>query len=177
MIIANPLYDTIFKRLMENRHIVSYFIKTLTGEQLVDIATIPQEYTYWAKSKKEKVAEKEYDKKVEYEILSVIRYDFVATIRNSDGETKKVIIEIQKSSKPAHLLRFRSYLGEQYRKTDVVKIETGEVEQGLPIICIYVLGFNLPDIDTPALKVGRLYIDMIGNTEIKAKNKWVEANA
>ena len=174
MVIANPIYDTIFKRLMENRHIVSYFIKTLTGEQLIEVATIPQEYTYHAKVKKKKT--RQADEEIEeYDVLSVIRYDFVATIRNSDGETKKIIIEIQKSSKPAHLLRFRTYLGEQYRRTDIVKVDTGEVEQGLPIICIYVLGFKLPDIKTAALKVGRTYIDMIGKKEIKAKNKLVEA--
>jgi hypothetical protein len=159
---------------MENRHIARYFIETLTGEKLVDVATMPQEYTYRTRVKDEK-QNKEDDKKKEYDILSVIRYDFVATIRNADGETKKVLIEIQKSNKPAHLLRFRSYLGEQYRKTDVMEVATGKVEKALPIICIYLLGFKLPDIKSSALKVGRVYIDMIGKKEIKGKNKWIES--
>jgi hypothetical protein len=49
MLIANPIYDTVFKRLMENRHSARFFIETLTGEKLEDIAMVPQEYTYHVK--------------------------------------------------------------------------------------------------------------------------------
>ena len=54
MIIANPIYDTVFKRLMENRHSARFFVEMLIGEKLEDIALVPQEYTYHAKVKKDK---------------------------------------------------------------------------------------------------------------------------
>ena len=175
MIIANPIYDTVFKRLMENRRIARFFVETLIGEQVEEIAMMPKEYTYEKKSKKKKNKIQSVDEKEEIEILSVIRYDFVATIRNADGENKKVLIEIQKSSKPTDLMRFRTYLGEQYKLQDVVEVATGKVEKALPIISIYLLGFSIPKIKTPAIKVNRTYIDMIGKTEIKQKSKLIEA--
>jgi hypothetical protein len=52
MLIANPIYDIVFKRLMENKRSAKFFIQTLTGEQVEDIAMVPQEYTYHAKVKK-----------------------------------------------------------------------------------------------------------------------------
>ena len=187
MIIANPIYDTVFKRLMENKRCAKFFIQTLTGEQVKEIAMVPQEYTYYAKVQKDQQRiEQQEDKhniekqegkehKGDWEVLSIIRYDFVATIHNADGEYKKVIVEIQKSSKPADLMRFRTYLSEQYKQRDVVEVSSGKVERALPIICIYLLGFKLTNIRAAAIKVCRTYFDLIGQTEIKQKNKWIEA--
>ena len=178
MLIANPIYDRVFKRLMENKRSAKFFIQTLTGEQVEEIAMLPQEYTYHANVKKDRkqIEKEEIERsKKEWEILSVMRYDFVATIRNADGERKKVIIEIQKSSKPADLMRFRTYLAEQYKHRDVVEVASGRVEKALPIICIYLLGFKLTNIKAAAIKVCRTYIDMIDQTEIKQRNEWIEA--
>ena len=175
MIIANPIYDTVFKRLMENKRIARFFVETLIGEKVEEIAMMPKEYTYMKKSKKKKNKTQDENEKEEIEILSVIRYDFVATIRTVNGENKKILIEIQKSSKPTDLMRFRTYLGEQYKLQDVVEVATGKVEKALPIITIYLLGFKIPKINTPAIKVQRTYIDMIGKKEIKQKSRLIEA--
>jgi len=175
MVIANPIYDTVFKRLMENRRVARFFVETLIGEHIEEIAMMPKEYTYEKKAKKPEKKGQNENETEEVEILSVIRYDFVATIRNADGENKKVLIEIQKSKKPADLMRFRTYLGEQYKLQDVVEVATGKVEKALPIISIYLLGFTIPKIKAQAIKVGRTYIDMIGQTEIKQKSSWIEA--
>jgi hypothetical protein len=178
MIIANPIYDIVFKRLMENKRIAVFFIGTLIGEKIEDIAMMPKEYTYEKKSKKQEEKKEGKDRKKEkkeVEILSVIHYDFVATICNSAGENKKILIEIQKSSKPTDLMRFRTYLGEQYKLQDVVEVATGKVEKALPIITIYPLGFTIPKIETPAVKVNRTYIDMISKNEIKEKSKLIES--
>ena len=54
MIIANPIYDTVFKRLMENRRIARFFIETIIDEQVDEIALVPQEYVYKKHRQKEK---------------------------------------------------------------------------------------------------------------------------
>ncbi|MCL1942258.1 MAG: hypothetical protein FWF54_01720 [Candidatus Azobacteroides sp.] len=172
MLIANPIYDTVFKRLMENKRIASFFVETLIGEQVEDIAMVPQEYTYDRTKKKEKEG---IGKEENWVILSVIRFDFVATIRTAGGENKKVLIEIQKSNKPGDLMRFRTYLGEQYRRIDMVEVAGGKIEKALPIISIYLLGFTIPEIKATAIKVNRTYMDMIAQTEIKQKSEWIES--
>jgi len=177
MIIANPIYDIVFKRLMENKRIARFFVETIIGEKVEDIAVVPQEYTYYSNVKKKKGKKKTENENTneEWEVLSLIRFDFVATIRNVDGEYKKILIEVQKSNNPTDLVRFRTYLGEQYKRKDIIEIASGKVEKALPIISIYLLGFKLPEIQAVAIKVGRTYIDMIGQTEIKEKSEWIES--
>ena len=178
MIIANPIYDTVFKRLMENKRIASFFVETLIGEKIVDIAMVPQEYTYYSKEKQKKRDEDRKDepeKKDDYVILSIIRFDFVATIRTAEGENKKVLIEIQKSNKATDLVRFRTYLGEQYKLEDTIIVNGVPKEQSLPIVAIYMLGFTLSEIEAIAVKVNRTYIDIIYNNEIKNKDPFIES--
>jgi len=96
IIIANPIYDVVFKNLMTtskgtNKDIASYFVGTVLGEEITDIELLPQEYTYHTKPKKKVKAQKDA------ETLSLIRLDFVATILTKGGEHKKVLIEIQKT--------------------------------------------------------------------------------
>ena len=40
--IAIPIYDTVFKHLMENKRIARFFIETLINEKVTEIAVIPR---------------------------------------------------------------------------------------------------------------------------------------
>ncbi|MBL7977036.1 MAG: hypothetical protein JNN12_01755, partial [Bacteroidetes Order II. Incertae sedis bacterium] len=46
MIIANPIYDVVFKRLMENDKVVKFFIGTLLEQTIERVEVKPQEFTY-----------------------------------------------------------------------------------------------------------------------------------
>ena len=158
MVIANPIYDVVFKSLMQNTRISRFFVETLIEETIEDIEVQPQEFIY--------------NDKVQN--LGVSRYDFIATIRTNDGKHKKVLIEIQKARHSVDLMRFRNYLGDQYKKEDEILTEIGRVKSPLPIIAIYLLGFNLYGIDSPAIKVARNYTDLITHTTINRKNDFIE---
>ena len=134
-----------------------------------EIDLLPQEYTYPLTTKKKLKGQ------VETEKMKLIRLDFVATIHTQSGEYTKVLIEIQKSQKPTDLLRFRTYLGEQYKQTDTVIIKEERIEQALPIVIIYMLGFTLPGIETIAVKAGRSYMDLISDGNIKNKSPFIES--
>ncbi len=154
MIIANPIYDVVFKRLMENEKVAKFFIGTLLEQTIESIEVKPQEFTY-----------------VEELIgVSVFRLDFIATIKTESGDYKKILIEIQKARQQIDLMRFRNYLAEQYKKTDRIN----EEELVLPITTIYILGFKLPDILSPCIKVNRIYQDLVHKTVIEKKNDFIE---
>lgn len=159
MIVANPIYDTIFKRLMENERLAKFFIATLIGEEVVELTVRPQEYTH-----KDKMLH-----------LHLVRLDYNAVIRTASGELKNVMIEVQKAHDETDLMRFRYYLATQYERKHTIKNEEEE-ELGtpLPIITIYLLGFKLPEIQAAALKVGRVYTDMTNNTEVNQKSYFIE---
>ena len=58
IIIANPIYDAVFKSLMmkdngTNKDNARFFVGTILGEEVVDITLISQEYPYHTKLKKE----------------------------------------------------------------------------------------------------------------------------
>ena len=176
MIIANPIYDTVFKNLMLNKRMAKFFIETLIGEQIEDIAMLPQEYPVPYKTKREKKTEDDVDiVKEEYVSKSILRYDFIATIRTAQGERKKALIEIQKSQKPTNIERFRDYIGKQYLSEDPSGKKLKKEEKDLPIICIFLLGYTLRNFKTAMVKVNRICWDVINNKEIKQKSKFIEA--
>lgn len=154
MIIANPIYDVVFKRLMENERVAKFFISTLLEEEVESVEVKPQEFTYV-----DRLAG-----------LAVFRLDFIATIKTETGAYKKVLIEIQKAKNQIDLMRFRRYLAEQYKKEDIVN----EEKIILPITTIYILGFTLPNIKSACIKVERNYRDLVENVIINQKNDFIE---
>ena len=154
MIIANPIYDVVFKKIMENERVAKFFIGTLLEQTIESVEVKPQEFTYID----------------ELAGLAVFRLDFIATIKTETGEQKKVLIEIQKAKNQIDLMRFRNYLAEQYKKEDKI----GAEKIILPITTIYILGFKLPEIETPCIKIERNYKDLINNKIIIQKSDFVE---
>ena len=154
MLIANPIYDVVFKRMMENERVAKFFIGTLLEQTIENVEVKPQEFTYTD----------------ELAGLAVFRLDFIATIKTESGEQKKVLIEIQKARNQIDLMRFRRYLGEQYKKEDLLNNK----KIVFPITTIYILGFKLPEIETACIKVERNYKDLVNNKTLITKSEFVE---
>jgi hypothetical protein len=154
MVIANPIYDVVFKRLMENDRVAKFFIGTLLDETIESVEVKPQELTYENKQNN----------------IALFRLDFIATIKTESGEYKKILVELQKAKNEVDLMRFRGYLAEQYKKEDEVQNE----KVILPITTIYILGFKLPEIETPCIKVERNYRDLVNQVTLDAKSEFVE---
>jgi len=146
--IANPMYDAVFKFMMEDKEVAKRFIGIITGKQIVEIELLPQEKTY---------------RKDDLNII-VQRLDFVAQIQEQDGNITKVLIEIQKSNKSYHadIMRFRGYLAKHY------------MMDNLPIITIYILGFKLPDLETAAAYIDKYYQNIYTDDKIQGKSEFVE---
>ncbi|MDR3266142.1 MAG: hypothetical protein LBT24_01035, partial [Tannerella sp.] len=159
--IANPMYDTVFKRLMENDRVVKFFIGTLLEQEVLSVDVRPQEYTVLSKKEKKKNATLGY---------SVYRIDFMATVKTKEGEHKKILIEVQKTWDKGDAMRFRNYLADQYKRKDKVD----GISIVLPITTIYVVGFDLTEIKSPCIKIGRNYIDLSNHQTIEAKDPFIE---
>jgi hypothetical protein len=172
VIIANPIYDVVFKRLMENEKVAKFFIGTLLDQVIEAVEVKPQEFTFIKEldSTDPEVVVFIREKIQERLAINVFRLDFVATIKTGDGGYQKILIEIQKAKNPVDLMRFRNYLAEQYKKEDKV----GHQRVALPITTIYLLGFRLPEIESPCIKVERNYRDLVNKTVIAQKSDFVE---
>ncbi len=170
MIIANPLYDVVFKRLMENERVAKFFIGTLLDQHIETLEIKPQEYTYKGELDTPEGTKAVEERMRERFSIWVYRLDFIATIRTETGQYKKVLIEIQKAQNQIDLMRFRNYLAEQYKKEDKINDESAV----LPITTIYILGFKLPEIETACVRVERQYTDLINKTTITQKSEFIE---
>ncbi|MDR1129823.1 MAG: hypothetical protein LBK96_02455 [Prevotellaceae bacterium] len=168
LIIANPIYDTVFKRLMENQRIVKFFLSTILGQQIEKVSVLPQEFTYKKEENEENKKKGNIEKSTEY--FSIFRLDFMASVRTKDGKRKKILIEVQKSWDIMDVMRFRKYLGEQYAREEIIDGK----ETSLPITTIYILGNNLREIECPCVKTGRVSADMRDQTPINAKSEFIE---
>lgn len=184
IVIANPIFDSVFKRLMEDKRIAKYFIETLINEEIVELSVMPQEYSLVKELRDldssitderiEEIKEKLNAQNQNVIGLTTFRMDFVASIKLPDGTNKKVIIEIQKALTATTVGRFRRYLGEQYKKQDDIVVDGETIKSYLPIISIYLLGFKLTQVECPYIKVARQYIDLVSNEVIPDKNDFIE---
>jgi hypothetical protein len=158
MRIANPIYDVVFKYLMEDLVIAQALLSVILNIEIVSLEIKPQELS------------SQYSGR-----LSLVRIDFKAVIKMPDGTHKVVLIELQKSKKGLELIRFRRYLAINYSTIDQIVNDRGEIKQiSLPLTTIYFLGFRLKNINAPVLKVVREYYNAVTNRKIKARDNFVE---
>lgn len=149
MTIANPIYDIVFKYLMEDLDIAKGLLSVILDVEIVELSMQPQET----------ISETPQESKT----IRVYRIDFAAIIKQSDGQTKKVLIELQKTKRSTNVIRFRRYLAENYQKEDTI-IENGrERKPPLELITIYLLGFNLTKIPTAILHSKPCFTDIVNN--------------
>jgi hypothetical protein len=151
MLIANPIYDAVFKYLMEDADIARQFLSVLLEEDIVNLEMKPQEQSRYSS---------------EF-MLAIVRFDFKAMIRTSTGEFKTVLIELQKGRELVDIVRFRQYLADNYRREEDITLPNGErVREALPIISLYFFGFILKNIPVPIVRISRSYIDAVTGQEL-----------
>lgn len=159
MIIANPIYDVVFKYLLEDTDIARELLSTILGEDIISVELKPQETATESSAGS----------------VSILRFDFKAVIKSNTGELKKVLIELQKVKQVFDVMRFRRYLGDNYKKEDDVLNEEGLMEKRpLPIVTIYFLGFPLDKIQNAVVKINREYRDVNSQEVIEIKEDFIE---
>ena len=131
--VANPIYDIVFKYLMEDERIAKTILSALLKKVVVNVAMRRNEYSNIGRNG-----------------LSIFRIDFGATIREADGSQHLILIELQKTWAETETLRFRQYLGAQYANTENM-LPKSEGGYGIPIVTVYLLGHRVGDIEEPVL--------------------------
>ena len=143
--IANPIYDSVFKYLVEDRRIAKTLISALLKKEVVDVRMNPHEYTNGVRDR-----------------ISMFRIDFSADLREADGSVHLVLIELQKTWLETETLRFRQYLGAQYANPENV-MKDDRHGYGIPMIAVYLLGHKLGDIEEPIVYASHKVYDYDGN--------------
>ena len=133
--VVNPIYDTVFKYIMQDEKVAKVLIGNILKTKVVSIQMNNNEYAAMLPDGKK-----------------VFKLDFSATILDKLGKQQLVHIEVQKALEEGEIMRFRHYLGaiymdatKKYQET-ITNPKTNEkitVEHPLPIHTIYILGHEL----------------------------------
>lgn len=144
--IANPIYDSVFKYLMEDERIAKTLLSALLKKEVVAVEMRRNEYTNGVRDN-----------------ISMFRIDFGAHVKEPDGTIRLVLIELQKTWLETETLRFRQYLGAQYSNPENVPSENNKDGYAIPMVAIYLLGHRVGDINVPVLYVKHKAYDYDGN--------------
>lgn len=144
--IANPIYDSVFKYLMEDERIAKTLLSALLKKEVVAVEMRRNEYTNGVRDN-----------------ISMFRIDFGAHVKEPDGTIRMVLIELQKTWLETETLRFRQYLGAQYSNPENVPSENNKDGYAIPMVAIYLLGHRVGDINVPVLYVKHKAYDYDGN--------------
>lgn len=148
--IANPIYDVVFKYLMEDERVVKILLSALLKKTVVEVEMRKHEYS-----------------NVQRDKISMFRIDFGAKVREEDGSIRLVLIELQKTWLETETLRFRQYLGAQYANPDNMLKDDEHISQGIPMVAVYLLGHRVGDIEEPVLYIKHESYDYEGNVVTK----------
>ena len=159
MQIANPIYDAVFKYLMDDNKIAKKLLSLIIGKDIKSLKFTP----------------KEFEDKIESKSWTIYRIDFAAEIELEDGTIQKVIIEVQKAKFASDIMRFRRYLASQYRDKNNTYTDSNGIHKAMPILSIYILGQPLGNILAPIIKVDRVYKNLTEDKKIDTKNEFIEA--
>ena len=146
--VANPIYDSVFKYIMEDERIAKTMLSALLKKEVVKVTVRPHEYSNTTR-----------------DTLSMFRIDFAATVREREGDVIKdrvVLIELQKTWLNTETLRFRQYLGAQYSNKNNI-LEANDKGFAYPMVAVYLLGHRVGNIKEPIVYVNHDVFDYNGN--------------
>ncbi len=124
--VANPIYDSVFKYLMEDERIARTVLSALLKKEVAEVQIRRNEYTNGYRDN-----------------ISMFRIDFGARVRQDDGSLRLILIELQKTWLDTETLRFRQYLGAQYANKENMVQEELRPPYGIPMVAVYILGHRV----------------------------------
>jgi len=164
MEVANPIYDVVFKYLMQDQRVARLLIGRITGLAVESLSVSPQETS----------VRRTPESPQQEAPLTLLRMDFAARVRSAEGE-RQVLIEIQKAKAPTVIERFRRYLGQQIGSADNILTHPSGRTEAVPIVTIYFLGYALDDLsDEAVIDVCPRVTERRTGRELEARHPFVE---
>lgn len=143
--VANPIYDSVFKFLMDDNRVAKTILSALLKKEVLSVEMRRHEHP-----------------NITRDNISMFRIDFAAKVREDDGTERLILIELQKTWVDTETLRFRRYLAAQYNAEENMQGEGKDKGYAIPMVAIYLLGHRIGDIDKAVVYVNRKTVDYDG---------------
>ena len=151
--VANPIYDSVFKFLMDDNRVARTILSALLKKEVLSVEMRRHEHP-----------------NITRDNISMFRIDFAAKVREDDGTEHLILIELQKTWVDTETLRFRRYLAAQYNAEENMQSEGKDKGYAIPMVAIYLLGHRIGDIDKPVVYVNRKAVDYDGKEIYNGEN-------
>ena len=184
IIIPNPIYDVVFRYLMEDEQSAIIVISTLINQKILSLE--PQPLTH---SEKKQMEEDENGEEIEIkkntfktkDNLFMFHLDFKAVIELENGEREIVMIELQKASAPSDIFRFKRYISRNFQQKqnkeiiDPITKDNKIVEAPLRLIPIFILNFSIEEeINDVLIKTTRVKEGVFKGKNLVQNNEFID---
>ncbi len=169
IVIPNPIYDVVFKYLMEDTESAKIIISTLINEKIKTLTFEPVSHT---ESIKDPESEKD---------IKLFHLDFTAVIEKPDGEEELIMIEIQKANHASDIFRFKRYISANFQKKqekEIINPITQTVEKinkPIRLIPIFILNFRIEnEINDLLIKTNRIKTGIFKEKKLEKINDFID---
>ena len=169
LIIPNPIYDVVFKYLMEDNESAKIVLSTLINEKIKKLTFEPVSHT-----------EKIKDTKTEKEI-KLFHLDFTAVIEKQNGQEELIMIEIQKANRASDIFRFKRYISANFQRKqekEIINPRTQTVEKinkPIRLIPIFILNFRIEnEINDLIIKTNRRKTGVFKDKQLHKENEFID---
>jgi len=169
IVIPNPIYDVVFKYLMEDNQSAMIILSTLINEKIKKLTFEPVSHT-------EKIQDPKTDK-----TIKLFHLDFTALIEKSDGKEELIMIEIQKANKAEDIFRFKRYISTNFQRkqeNEIINPRTQAVEKinkPIRLIPIFILNFRIEnEINDLIIRTNREKIGIFKEKKLINDNEFID---
>lgn len=175
IIIPNPIYDVVFRYLMEDPESAMIVLSTLINEKIIQLELEPQTHT----QKKESPIY--LTDPTTGDDLRLFHLDFTATIELPDGSEEMIMIELQKASQPDDIFRFKRYISSNFLRKQVKEIihpttlEVTTINKPIRLIPIFILNFRIEnEINDLLIRTNRIKTGVFKNKLLEKANEFID---
>lgn len=187
IIIPNPIYDVVFRYLMEDIESAKIVISTLINEKIISLE--PQPLTHSEKNKFEEyqnTQSESYDQDLitdpsTKDDIRLFHLDFKAIIELENGEEELVMIELQKASEPNDIFRFKRYISRNFQQkqekeiTDPLTHSIKTFYKPIRLIPIFILNFRIEnEINDLLIKINRTKEGIFKGKNLTKHNEFID---
>jgi len=175
IIIPNPIYDVVFRYLMEDPESAMIVLSTLINEKITSLHLEPQTHTQ--KNDSEATISDPKSKKD----IHLFHLDFSATIELPDGGEELIMIELQKASEPDDIFRFKRYISKNFQKKynkeiiHPVSHTVEKVTKPIRLIPVFILNFRIEnEINDLLIRTNRIKTGVFKNKQLQKTNEFID---
>jgi len=175
IIIPNPIYDVVFRYLMEDPESAAIVLSTLINEKITSLQLEPQTHAQ----------KKTYKTRIEdpktLDDIRLFHLDFTATVELPDGTDELIMIELQKASEPDDIFRFKRYISKNFQRKQEKEIihpvshTVEKINKPIRLIPVFILNFRIEnEINDLLIRTNRIKEGVFKNKPLKKTNEFID---